>query len=74
MGKIIKVKLSEQVLKDYISYGMSTIVDRALPKVEDGFLPVQRKILYSMMEGKMTNDKEFAKCLDIKVADLIKEP
>jgi DNA gyrase subunit A len=48
-----------------MSYGMSTIVDRALPKVEDGFLPVQRKILYSMMANKMTSDKDFFKCLDI---------
>lgn len=65
MALIRDVKLSEQVLKDYMCYGMSTIVDRALPKVEDGFLPVQRKILYSMNVAKMTSDKEFAKCLDI---------
>jgi len=65
MSEIEKVKLSEQVLEDYMSYGMSTIVDRALPKVEDGFLPVQRKILYSMMANKMISEKDFFKCLDI---------
>lgn len=65
MAIIEKVEASEQVISDYMSYGMSTIVDRALPKVEDGLLPVYRKILFSMWESKMTNDKDFCKCLDI---------
>ena len=65
MAIIERVEASKQVMEDYMSYGMSTITDRALPKIEDGLLPVYRKILFSMWESKMTNDKDFCKCLDI---------
>ncbi|MCI8477635.1 MAG: DNA gyrase subunit A [Oscillospiraceae bacterium] len=45
----------------YIEYAMSVIVGRALPDVRDGLKPVHRRILYSMYEVGLTNDKPFKK-------------
>jgi len=44
-----------------IPYSEHVILDRALPRVEDGLKPVQRRILYSMMELGVTPDKPFRK-------------
>jgi DNA gyrase subunit A len=46
--KIIPVEVSEEMKKAYLDYAMSVIVSRAIPSVEDGLKPVQRRILYSM--------------------------
>ncbi|MFH1501360.1 MAG: DNA gyrase subunit A [archaeon] len=46
--KIIGAEITEEMQKAYIDYAMSVIVSRALPSVEDGLKPVQRRILYSM--------------------------
>ncbi len=45
---IINSEISEEMKKAYIDYAMSVIVSRAIPAVEDGLKPVQRRILYSM--------------------------
>src|SRR3989344_4278220 len=45
---IIGAEIVEEMEKSYIDYAMSVIVDRALPSVEDGLKPVQRRILYAM--------------------------
>ena len=49
-GKTIPVKISDEMKTSYINYAMSVIVERALPDVRDGLKPVQRRILYGMME------------------------
>ncbi|NLJ81103.1 MAG: DNA gyrase subunit A [Firmicutes bacterium] len=49
-GKIIPIKISDEMKTSYINYAMSVIVERALPDVKDGLKPVQRRILYGMME------------------------
>lgn len=64
-NNIIKIEASEEVKNSYMAYGMSTICDRALPKIEDGLLPVYKKIIYSMNDAKMLSDRDHAKCLDI---------
>jgi DNA gyrase subunit A len=46
---IISTEISEEVKKSYLDYAMSVIVSRALPSIEDGLKPVQRRILYSML-------------------------
>ncbi|MDR0850317.1 MAG: DNA topoisomerase 4 subunit A [Christensenellaceae bacterium] len=52
----------DQVLHDsMIPYSEHVILDRALPRVEDGLKPVQRRILYSMLELGVTPDKAFRK-------------
>ncbi len=45
---ILNAEVSEEMKKAYLDYAMSVIVSRALPSVEDGLKPVQRRILYSM--------------------------
>ena len=45
---IIDSEISEEMKKAYLDYAMSVIVARALPSVEDGLKPVQRRILHSM--------------------------
>lgn len=60
--KII-VKTMEEVMHDsMIPYSEYVIMDRALPRVEDGLKPVQRRVLYSMYELGLTPDKPFRKC------------
>ncbi len=46
---IVPAEISEEMKKSYLDYAMSVIVARALPAVEDGLKPVQRRILYSML-------------------------
>src|SRR5690554_3047346 len=49
-GKIVPIKITEEMKTSYINYAMSVIVERALPDVRDGLKPVQRRILYGMLE------------------------
>ena len=59
-------KTVEQVLHEsMIPYSEYVILDRALPRVEDGLKPVQRRILYSMYELGVTHDKPHKKCARI---------
>ena len=54
------------VLKDsMIAYAEDVILDRALPRVEDGLKPVQRRILYAMHEMGLAPDKPHKKCAKI---------
>ena len=43
---IINTEISEEMKKAYLDYAMSVIVSRAIPSIEDGLKPVQRRILY----------------------------
>jgi DNA gyrase subunit A len=47
---IINSEVSEEMKKAYLDYAMSVIVSRAIPAIEDGLKPVQRRILYSMQQ------------------------
>ena len=49
-GKTVPVRISDEMKTSYINYAMSVIVERALPDVRDGLKPVQRRILYGMLE------------------------
>lgn len=49
-GKVVPVKITEEMQTSYINYAMSVIVERALPDVRDGLKPVQRRILFGMSE------------------------
>ncbi|MBR3883874.1 MAG: DNA gyrase subunit A [Bacteroidaceae bacterium] len=59
--RILKINVEEEMRKSYIDYSMSVIVARALPDVRDGLKPVQRRILYGMMELGNTSDKAYKK-------------
>lgn len=59
--KIHEVDLKERMEKFYIEYAMSVIASRALPDVRDGLKPVQRRVLYSMIELNNGPDKPHRK-------------
>ena len=59
--KIQEVDLKERMEKFYIDYAMSVIAARALPDVRDGLKPVQRRVLYSMIELNNGPDKPHRK-------------
>ncbi len=63
--KIDDVDLKKTMEKSYISYAMSVIASRALPDVRDGLKPVQRRILYAMIELNNGPDKPHRKCARI---------
>ena len=53
--------MSEVLHDSMIPYTECVVMDRALPRVEDGLKPVQRRILYSMLELGVTPDKPYRK-------------
>jgi DNA gyrase subunit A len=63
--KTDNVDLKKTMEKSYIEYAMSVIASRALPDVRDGLKPVQRRILYAMIELNNTPDKPHRKCARI---------
>ncbi len=48
------IELEQEMRSSYMDYAMSVIISRALPDVRDGLKPVQRRILYAMLEQGMT--------------------
>jgi len=63
--KVQEVDLQETMEQSYIEYAMSVIASRALPDVRDGLKPVQRRILYAMIELNNGPDKPHRKCARI---------
>ncbi|XME01942.1 DNA gyrase subunit A [Lachnospiraceae bacterium C1.1] len=63
--RINEVDLKKTMETSYIDYAMSVIASRALPDVRDGLKPVQRRILYSMVELNNYPDKPHRKCARI---------
>ena len=63
--QIHDVDLKKTMESSYINYAMSVIASRALPDVRDGLKPVQRRVLYSMIELNNGPDKPHRKCARI---------
>ena len=63
--KVHEVDLKKTMEKSYIDYAMSVIAARALPDVRDGLKPVQRRVLFSMIELNNGPDKPHRKCARI---------
>ena len=63
--KVHEVDLKKTMEDSYIDYAMSVIASRALPDVRDGLKPVQRRVLYSMIELNNGPDKPHRKCARI---------
>lgn len=59
--RIIECELEEVMHSSMMPFSEYVILDRALPRVEDGLKPVQRRILYSMFESGMTSEKKYNK-------------
>ncbi|HIT60992.1 MAG TPA: DNA gyrase subunit A [Candidatus Fimousia stercorigallinarum] len=63
--KVQEIDLKKTMETSYIEYAMSVIASRALPDVRDGLKPVQRRILYAMIELNNGPDKPHRKCARI---------
>lgn len=63
--KVQNVDLKKTMEESYIDYAMSVIASRALPDVRDGLKPVQRRVLFSMIELNNGPDKPHRKCARI---------
>lgn len=63
--KVNEIDLKKTMEKSYIDYAMSVIASRALPDIRDGLKPVQRRVLYSMIELNNGPDKPHRKCARI---------
>jgi DNA gyrase subunit A len=64
-GHIIDLQIERELHDSYLTYAMSTIMDRALPDVRDGLKPSQRRILVAMNDLNLTPGKKQIKCAKI---------
>lgn len=67
---VINTEVSGEMKKSYLDYAMSVIVSRAIPSIEDGIKPVQRRILYSMQQMGLKPNTQTKKSARI-VGDVI---
>lgn len=61
IGTVQPREIVEEMKESYIDYAMSVIISRALPDVRDGLKPVQRRILYTMLEDGLRHNTKFRK-------------
>lgn len=61
INKVIPLPLEEEIRTSYLNYAMSVIVGRALPDARDGLKPVQRRVLYDMLEMGVRHNSAFKK-------------
>ena len=64
-GRTIDQSIDQELSESYLTYAMSTIVDRALPDVRDGLKPSQRRILVAMNDLNLTSGRKHSKCAGI---------
>src|ERR687885_2456387 len=64
-GNIEPRGLEEEMRSSYLDYAMSVIVGRALPDVRDGLKPVQRRILWAMLESGLRPDRPHRKSANV---------
>ena len=60
-----RVALHEAAQTRYLNYALSVITSRALPDVRDGLKPVQRRILFTMWQNRITADSKHRKCAKV---------
>ncbi|AEB11767.1 DNA gyrase subunit A [Marinithermus hydrothermalis] len=72
MSQVLPVEITEEVKQSFINYAMSVIVDRALPDVRDGLKPVQRRILYAMLQEGLLPNRKHSKSAGV-VGEVIKK-
>lgn len=70
MTKILDMEVEEELKRSFMEYAMAVNKSRAIPDARDGLKPVHRRILYSMNEMGLFNDKAYRKCARI-VGDVL---
>ncbi|MCJ7832668.1 MAG: DNA gyrase subunit A, partial [Actinobacteria bacterium] len=71
-GRVEQIQLEDEIQRSYLDYAMSVIVGRALPDVRDGLKPVQRRILWSMLESGLRPDRPHRKSVSA-VGEVLKK-
>ncbi|MFO0413381.1 MAG: DNA gyrase subunit A, partial [bacterium] len=64
-GRIVDEPMSEALSRRYLAYALSTITNRALPDVRDGFKPVHRRIMYAMHQMRLNPQAAARKCAKV---------
>ena len=64
-GHVIEQQIDRELHDSYLTYAMSTIMDRALPDVRDGLKPSQRRILVAMNDLNLSPGRKHRKCAKI---------
>lgn len=64
-GRVIELDIQRELKDSYLTYAMSTIMDRALPDVRDGLKPSQRRILWAMNDLNLRPGRKHSKCAKI---------
>jgi topoisomerase-4 subunit A len=64
-GRIIDEPMEQALSRRYLAYALSTITNRALPDVRDGFKPVHRRILYAMHQMRLNPQAAARKCAKV---------
>ena len=72
MTGILPVDITSEVKTNFINYAMNVIVDRALPDVRDGLKPVQRRIMYAMLQEGLASNTKHAKSASV-VGEVMKK-
>ena len=62
MDRLKENNIVDEMQDSFLKYSMSVIISRAIPDLRDGLKPVQRRILYTMLESGFTPDKAYVKC------------
>lgn len=65
LGRTVDLAIEQELADSYLTYAMSTIVDRALPDVRDGLKPSQRRILVAMNDLNLSPGRKHSKCAGI---------
>ncbi|MHC5023857.1 MAG: DNA gyrase subunit A [Planctomycetota bacterium] len=65
LGHVVELEIERELHSSYLTYAMSTIMDRALPDVRDGLKPSQRRILVAMNDLGLSPGKKHRKCAKI---------
>ncbi|MDR3255771.1 MAG: DNA gyrase subunit A [Synergistaceae bacterium] len=59
--RVLPLPIEDEIRQSYLDYAMSVIVGRAIPDARDGLKPVQRRILYAMLELGLRHSQQFKK-------------
>jgi len=65
IGNVADIRIEDELKDSYLTYAMSTIMDRALPDVRDGLKPSQRRILVAMNDLNLRPGRKHLKCAKI---------
>ncbi|MGI9607168.1 MAG: DNA gyrase/topoisomerase IV subunit A [Acidimicrobiales bacterium] len=64
-AEVIETPVADEMSESFLAYSLSVITARAIPDVRDGLKPVQRRILYSMLQQGIRPDGDFRKCAGV---------